>query len=276
MCIKDILQNPGVVERHEALHIIAFALSMTTEEVLSRWDTEIGHERALYIQQLLDERAHGKPLAYITQNKEFFSEPFFVDERVLIPRPETELLVEIAIDIINTKPKPVSVVDVGTGSGAIGIVIARHTSQKVFCVDISWSALCVAQKNAIAHNLTHAIECICMDTLEGFKQTRYFDVIVANLPYISSNELKNLMKDVKDFEPLIALNGGVDGVEAYRNLCHLLPHHLKKDGYVICEVGGSQHRQRVQTLFEATGLNVRTQQDLAGIDRVLIGTWTNS
>ncbi|HBE44599.1 MAG TPA: peptide chain release factor N(5)-glutamine methyltransferase [Deltaproteobacteria bacterium] len=276
MRIKDIVQHSNAIPRQEALSIIAFALSMTKEETISCWERELARDQTLYIQKLLNERAHGKPFSYITKNKEFFSEQFFVDERVLIPRPETELLVEITIDIINKKADPLYIVDVGTGSGAIGIAIAKKTSHRVFCVDVSWDALCVAKKNAMTHSVTGHTQFVCMDVLEGFKKGKCLDVIVANLPYISSDEWASLMVDVKDFEPSVALQGGVDGIEVYRRLCYLLPYHLKENGYIICEVGGKTHEKKVRELFEATGLTVQTRKDLAGIERALIGTWINS
>ncbi len=244
---------------------------MRKEEILMNVEREIENEQLAHIKNLVKDRMRGKPLSYITKSKEFFSEPFFVDERVLIPRPETELLVEEALQILTKKPHISHILDMGTGSGAIGIAISKRTGTHIVCVDISMEALSVARKNAFLLQASGSIHFVCSDLFRGIKRGRKFDMVLANLPYVSHEEWDGVMVEVRDFEPKIALYGGVGGTEVYERFAREIPHYLEKDGYVICEVGGDTQGKKIKGMLETIGLTVVVKKDLSDRVRMLTG-----
>lgn len=258
----------------DILPILSFALSMKKEKILISLDKELGADEAGYVEAIIRERERGKPFAYITGEKEFFSHPFFVDKRVLIPRPETELLVEEALAILRKREDIRSVMDAGTGSGIIGNTIARLASRNVLCVDISMDALAVAQKNGLASGVPERLDFLCSDLMTGIKGGRKFDMILANLPYVAEHEWEGLAADVREYEPGSALLGGADGLDIYRRFVRLLPDHLNKPGYVLVEIGPGQGKKMVD-MFESCGLEAVLKKDLAQRERVVIGSWTN-
>jgi release factor glutamine methyltransferase len=272
--IRDIMSKAGATKRTDILPILSFALSMKKEKVLINLDKEIGEDDARFVEAIMGEREKGKPLAYITGEKEFFSRSFFVDGRVLIPRPETELLVEEALAILERREDIRSVMDVGTGSGVIGNTIARLSLRRVLCVDISRDALAVAQKNSLAPEVSERLTFLCSDLMTGIKRGRKFDMIVANLPYVAGDEWDDVMRGVKDYEPELALLGGPDGLDIYRRFVRLLPDHLSEHGCVLVEIGDGQGKEMVN-MFESRGLRAVLKKDLAQKERVVIGSWTN-
>lgn len=276
MRIRDIFSTTRDIPPLDAINIFSYALGLTKEAVLVNFDREVKEQEALYIDGLIRDRKSGKPLAYIVKSKEFFSEPFLVDERVLMPRPETELLVEEALKIIESKPKPVKIVDMGTGSGAIGVILAKKAFCEVTCTDISPEALSVAKHNARALGAHNSTSFICSNLFGGIKEGKTFDVILANLPYVSRQEWDDLPVDVKGFEPRTALDGGEEGMEVYKEFAAELPRHLKESGHVLCEIGGNSQCRKMKNALESLGLTVNTKKDLSGNQRVIIGSWINS
>ncbi len=181
----------------------------------------------------------GEPLAYITGVRSFFCLDFLVDNRVLIPRPETELLVEQAISWLQEHPNQRVVADIGTGSGAIAISLAKRFSDlKVTAVDISSSALEVARNNACLHQVEKQVQFIQSDLLETIFGK--FDLILANLPYIPTPALDKL--EILKYEPLIALNGGFEGLDLLTKLINKLPVKLAQDGCAFLEIQYNQHQ----------------------------------
>ena len=275
MRVRELLRREKDMGRTDLVAIVAFVLGTTGERVYTDPDRELPEEALERIDQHLWERKQGKPLSYITRAREFFSEEFFVDERVLIPRPETELLVEEALRIMAERPGhnlSLRILDMGTGSGIIGITLARHGAEAVTCVDISFDALLVAQYNAARLGVQDRIGCTRSDLFAGIKMGARFDVIVANLPYVSTCEWEELMTDVK-YEPGCALLGGPLGTEVYERFVANLPDHLSEDGSVLCELGGTRQIEAVGDLMKKQGLHVHSRKDLAGKDRILIGSW---
>jgi len=274
--IRDILFQNGAVKRLDAINIIAFASHIGREEALANQHRELDGATAERAVRLIEERSRGKPLAYITQKKEFFSEELYVDERVLIPRPETELLVEEALGILGEGREKRQILDMGTGSGAIGVVVAKKTLREVLCVDISVEALSVARYNARRLNVLEKTRFLCSDLFDGLQKAAKFDVIMANLPYVAAEEWDGLMEDVKRFEPETALLGGKGGTEIYERFIDKLPGRLAGRGYVLCEVGGQKQAGLIGGGLRARGFSVVTRKDLSGIERVIIGKWTSS
>jgi len=272
--IREILEEQGGVDRLEALNILAHALSMRKEGIITSLEREVGEIAAERIHQLFAERKKGRPFAYIARCKEFYSETFYVDERVLIPRPETELLVEEALELLKTRPEIKSILDMGTGSGAIGIVLAKETHRNIVCADISMDALRVAHRNKEVLGVSGNVHLLCTDLFAALGNIR-FDMILANLPYVDPEEWDSLMTDVKDYEPRTALDGGLGGTAIYRRFVEGLPRHLEEKGYVLCEVGGREQANLIMDMFGDIGLNSITKKDLSGNERVLIGSWKN-
>lgn len=269
--IREILRHTQEIPTIDLMAIIGYVLSRSAERVLAGLEEEVGDEAAASIQACIEERKTGKPLAYITGVKEFFSEPFLVDDRVLVPRPETELLVEEALRLMVAHAAP-RVLDVGTGSGAIGIMLAKHGA-RVVCTDLSFGALLVARENAARLGVSERMAFVCADLLTSTREGSAFDLILANLPYVSLSEWEELMEDVKGFEPRGALVGGVLGVETYERFIASLRGHLSPSGHVLCEVGGDAQAGLVTELFEKQGLQSLAVLDLEGRKRVLKGTW---
>jgi release factor glutamine methyltransferase len=274
--IKDLMAKAGDIQGLDVINIISFALSMRKEGVLAGLDAELDEEKSARIDRLLNERRRGKPLAYITGEKEFFSHPFLVDERVLIPRPETELLVEEALSILEKSPPIRSIVDMGTGSGIIGATIARLSSRDVLCTDVSVGALNVAKENARRAGVEDRLTFLCSDLFDGVRKEEKFDMILANLPYVREDEWAGVMVDVKDFEPTRALLGGPDGLDIYRRLIQALPERLGPEGYVLLEIGAPGQAEKVGELFKSCGIAAKMKKDLAHRERVVIGSWINS
>lgn len=275
MRIRDIFVKEKDVTMLDLVNIIAHALSIRKEEVFAGYEREVCRKEASRIERLLKSRREGTPLAYILKEKEFFSETFFVDERVLVPRPETEALVEEALKIIRTRKDPLLLLDMGTGPGTIGLTIAKKTRHDVICVDISPDALCVAKKNALLLDVSDRTSLICSDLFSAIQKSVKFDLILANLPYIPSEEWNALTCDVRNFEPEIALNGGEGGVEIYRRFIDVLPHYLKRNGHVLCEIGSATQAVNIQKALGYSGLEAEIKLDLSGKERVIIGSWIN-
>ena len=211
--------------------------------------------------------ANGYPLQYITNYQEFMKLNFFVDESVLIPRHDTEILVEEVLNILKHREK-FKVLDLCTGSGAIGISIAKyHPKAKVTLLDISKKALEIARKNAISNEVD--VKIIESDLFEKINQDK-FDVIVSNPPYIETEVIKTLDKQVR-CEPILALDGGKDGLDIYRQIIKEAHKYLNNNGVLALEIGYNQ-REKVIKLLEEEKVynNIYSKQDLAGNDRIIV------
>jgi len=227
-------------------------------------------------ERLIQRRISGEPLQYILEHQEFWSIDLKVDPRVLIPRPETELLVEQSLRILSESPfkrKPF-ILEIGTGSGAIAIAMAKER-KNVFLVatDLSREAILLAKENARSAGVQSQIEFVSGDLFEPFcvsKKQGLFDLILSNPPYLHRHEIQTLAKEVKDYEPMIALDGGEDGLEFYRRIISRVPFYLRPGGWLLLEVGQGQN-PRVTELMEETGyfFHPESVPDLAGIERVV-------
>jgi len=223
---------------------------------------------------LVKRRARGEPVAYLVGYKEFFSLNFAVDASVLIPRPDTETLADQAIRFLKTRgaasPK---VLDLGTGSGCLAIVIAKLLPQsQVVAIDRSAAALAVARANAQKHGVDSRVEFREGDLFQPLKSEDRFDLIVSNPPYIPSGDVQTLDADVKNHEPLAALDGGSDGLDFYRRIWPEAAAHLQEKASVMVEVGFDQAEQVAAIATKAGFSQVKIVPDAARIPRVVIGT----
>lgn len=202
---------------------------------------------------LLKRRAKGEPVAYITGKKEFWSLELEVSPDVLIPRPETEILVEHAISILKEVERPF-ILDIGTGSGAIAIALAKEIKDAfIWATDISEGALKIAGKNAKRHNVEDRIYFLKGDLFNAIKdKNRKFHLIISNPPYVSEREYEELPKEIRDWEPKIALFGGEDGLSIIRRLVRDSLPFLYQGGYLLIEIS-PQQVNKVKRIIEETG-----------------------
>ncbi len=276
MYIRQILQHERNLPKIDLITILAHVLAVPTERIFSEPEAALDERELHRARALIAERQKGKPLAYLTNRREFFSEAFYVDERVLIPRPETELLVEEALAVIRSSSTPVAALDMGTGSGIIGILLAKGAAGSVVCSDISPSALCVARRNASELGVEDKIRFVASDLFAGIKEREAFDLVCANLPYVAADEWDDLMVDVRCYEPKGALWGGPDGTELYERCIVALQHHLRPGATVLFEIGGRDQAARINAIMTRAGFTVAIRNDLAGRERVIRATWTSS
>lgn len=248
--------------RLDAEVLLAFATRRARSAVIAFPERALDPADANLFSALLERRARGEPLAYLTEEREFFSLPLAVSPDVLIPRAETELLVELALAVVASAARP-AVLDIGTGSGAIALAIKRARSDAlVTATDRSGAALGVARYNAAQLALdvrfveSHWLEKLAAET---------FDVIVCNPPYVRSADLKGALA----FEPRLALDGGDDGLDAYRVLFATAPDHLNPGGTLLVEHGADQRAELVALAEENGWRVVAAHDDLAGRPRVL-------
>ena len=234
-----------------------------------QFENTVTPENLIILRGLIKRRVNREPTQYVISSSEFYGRKFFVNEDVLIPRPETEKLIDVSIDILSKKENPI-ILDVGTGSGCIGVTIALEIPfSSVIAIDISNSALSIAKKNADTYGLKN-IQFINLDILsQDINHTA--DMLISNPPYISQEEIPDLMIDVKNFEPMVALTDNSDGLEFYRKFSNIIPQVVKKNGVTILEVGRGGHPERVKEIFSKAGYdNIESVRDLNKDTRVLV------
>src|SRR5262245_7869240 len=235
----------------EVLH--SHGLGLTREELIVTGDSTVSAEQAKRCAALLARRLQREPVAYIVGRQEFWSLEFQVTPDVLIPRPDTESLVEVALRLAAASPPAQSlrVLDVGTGSGAIAIALAKELPlAENYASDIDPSALTIAHRNAVLNGVACRINFFCGDLFEGLGNKR-FDLIVCNPPYIRSAEIDTLKPEVSRWEPRSALDGGVDGLDYYRRIAFEAGRFLTTDGAVVLEIGASTGEKVLSILARA-------------------------
>lgn len=260
------LPNP----RLEADLMLAHVLEMPRVKIYSEWDRPLNQTEVQSYRDILRQRVQGIPLAYLTGMKSFLSWDFKVTPAVLIPRPDTEVLIEAVVSALKNKGS-VTGADIGTGSGIIAIALAKLLPESHwYAVDLSKAALAVARFNAETLGVLSQIEFCQGDLVEPLaKRDLQLDVIVSNPPYIPSAELTTLQTEVQN-EPQLALDGGPDGLAVYRRLLPAALILLKAEGMVAVEHGHDQ-RLAIAAIMSELGLAVDSYQDLAGIDRITVG-----
>ena len=220
----------------------------------------------------LERRLRGEPVQYITGTQEFWSLSLTVTPDVLIPRPETELLVEALLDFAReTGPEQIRLMDVGTGSGAIAVAAARELPKAVVVAgDLSLAALEVARDNARRHQVSERILFLCTDLFSGLGRT-LFDAVVTNPPYVKSSDFALLPREIREYEPRHALDGGEDGLQTIRAIIHQGPDFLRSGGILALEMGAGQ-AEAVGDLVSRTNRyrSQRILKDYSSIDRVLV------
>ena len=266
--INNLKQNNIENSTLKAKILLANILNVKKEYLLIHSEEEVKQEDKIKYENCIKELIKGKPLQYITNKQEFMGLNFYVDENVLIPQPDTEILVEKAIEIAETTQKN-KILDMCTGSGCIAISLAKNINNvQITAVDISNSALNVANKNAINNNVENKIKFINSDMFNNIEEK--FDIIVSNPPYIETETINKLEIEVQN-EPHLALDGGIDGLKFYKIIANNAFEYLNENGYLLLEIGYNQQKSVTQ-LLQDTGKykNIETIKDLGGNYRVVI------
>ena len=237
------LRKAGVAEaRREAGSLLGYLLERDRTFIISHAEDAITPDDDEAFVRLIEERAKGKPLQYITGNQEFFGLDFEVTPDVLIPRPETELLVEIALKLLPNLEASAFFCDVGTGSGCVAITLLyERQNARGVAIDISPAAIEVAKRNSAKHAVSDRLEFLISDGFaEVYGKEILFDVILSNPPYIPASDLEGLQREVRDYEPHLALEAGADGLSIIRRLLADVGVYLKPGGYFLFEIGFDQ------------------------------------
>ena len=251
---QNFLQKNGFSNsNHEIERLLCDLLNYNRSDLYIRSNEKVSNNQINQLSDWINQRINRKPLQYITGYTEFYGNKISVSPNVLIPRPETERVVDVALDCIKEFRKP-KILDVGTGSGCISIAIAKkRRDADILSIDISEEALSKAIYNAKLNNV-NSITFSKTDFLNEFPKEQ-FDLIISNPPYISKNEMETIMTDVKNFEPDIALTDNDDGLEFYRRFCDISNQLMNRKSFMILEVGLGQHPLKVHNIFSLAGFN---------------------
>ena len=220
-----------------------------------------------YFNSLLQKRLNYEPISKIIKKKNFWKYDFFVNSNVLDPRPETELIIEEVLRNIKDRKKQYKILDIGTGSGCLAICLAKElTNSKITAIDISKTAINVAKKNIKLKKLEHQIDLKLID-INKIKDR--YDIIVSNPPYLTECEYEKAQEEIKNFEPKVALVGGLDGLQIYRILSKKIDYIMTNNSYFVCEIGKGQ-LDSIKDIFQNTNLILKKiSKDLNKIDRTL-------
>ena len=272
---RDLLESNDIDDyAYESRLLLAHSLGISIEETFLI-NSEISQKKESNYRSMISRRALGEPSAYIIGYTEFFGEIFHVDSRVLIPRPETELLVDNIATYLNAESKErhplMRIIDVGTGSGCIAISLAKLFPQiKLLATDISIESLELAKSNAQNHAVADQVVFRNNDLLENLEGP--FDIIVSNPPYINSEAVAFTQREIREHDPWIALDGGISGTDILFRLIKQANDKLSENGYLVIEIGLGQEEAVLDYCNQIFPLNAKiaAKKDLAGIPRVLL------
>ena len=258
-----LLKQLSIVSSQLDIELLLLHLLEIDRNTLYRDNPLLTDDIVNKLKELTQRRENGEPLAYLVNNTEFWNLSLYVDQNVLVPRPETEILVQKVLEIFDKKK--IRVLDLGTGSGAIGLSLAKERANwEVVCSDLSYEALKVTSKNMIRNSLD--VSLVNSNWSSAFKN-QYFDVIVSNPPYIPTEDIKGLAPEVAKHEPIIALDGGTDGLDCYRDLIRLAAPRVR-DG-IIVEIGLGQEESVAQLMEDAGLIDIEHHTDLTDRIRVV-------
>ncbi len=259
--------------RLDAEVLLGWATGRSRIELIMEAKRELASEELAKFRDAVKRRRMREPVAYVRGPREFFGRTFRVDKRVLVPRPDTETLVEVALDRTRHVSMSMRALDLCTGSGCVGVTLARERPTSfVVATDLSPAAIDVARDNALRLG-TYNVACFVGDLFAAVDPRLRFDVITANPPYIPSAEISKLDADIRDFEPSLALDGGDDGLSIARRIVDEAPLHLEANGILAIEIGYDE-AERARAIFASRGFaDIETKRDYGKIERVISGRW---
>lgn len=276
MTIKQALEEAKIILKRNffedstiiAKELLSYVLKKDKSYLTINMDLSLTDEEYTKFTQYINQIINGKPLQYITQKQEFMKIDFFVNENVLIPQPDTEVLVETVLEICKKYDKQnLKILDLCTGSGAIAISLSKILDIKIFASDISQKALEIAKKNNIANNTK--VKFIESDLFKQINEEK-FDIIVSNPPYIKNKDIKTLSKQVQN-EPYIALAGGEDGIDFYRKIIDDSYKYIKKNGFLCLEIGYDQKEDLIKLIKQNENYKYENCiKDLSNNDRCIV------
>lgn len=247
--------------------VLAHALNLTRTQLLAKRDRPLTPDQLARVQRDLDRLVAGEPLAYVVGHVEFYDVDLLTDRRALIPRPETECLIERALKLVVDRPAPL-IADIGTGCGAIAVTLAKHLPRaKIIAVDLSSDAIDLARQNAQRVGVEARIEFRVGSLLQPIGET--LDLLTANLPYIEDKDWPYLARTIRGHEPKMAFVGGADGLDLVRQLLHAAPRVVREGSAILLEIG-AYHGEAVTEIAQQCfpGARIAIRPDYAGLDRV--------
>lgn len=269
----QLLRRAGVPEaRREAGSLLAHVVARERTFLITHADELLESDELKRFREAVARRAAGEPLQYITGQQEFFGLDFEVTPAVLIPRPETELLVEQALELLKKEGEPSFICDVGTGSGCIAVTLLHEQTQaRVLALDISPPALQVAARNAARHRVRERLSLLASDCFSALDASRArFSLIVSNPPYVTASAHEDLQREVREHEPRTALTPGADGLLIIKRLAADAPRFLNSGGHLLLEIGYDQHAAARQLFDTKVWQLLDIHKDLQGIPRTVV------
>ena len=271
---KFLQQKGSESPRLDSEVLLAHALGCKRIDLYARHNEEAAEQARQRFRELVRQRVEGCPVAYLVGRKEFFSLEFTVNRAVLIPRPDSECVVDECLRLAKAIETP-TILDIGTGSGCLAVAVAKHhKTAQVTAVDISSEALAVASENARKHGVAERIRFLQGDLFAPISAGERFDFILSNPPYIPHDDIAKLVPGVRDYEPHKALDGGADGFAVFNRLIAEAPPHLKPGGYLLIEIGSPQEGPARERIARYEGYELaKTIHDGSGHPRVLMARW---
>lgn len=268
----QILRQAGISEaRRDAATLLAHLIGRDSTFLITHAERELASSDVARYRSFLERRAAGEPLQYIVGHQEFFNLDFTVTPDVLIPRPDTELLVETALDLLGATGEGQSICDVGTGTGCIAISILHERPRvRGVAIDISQPALKVAAGNAARHGVSERLQFVAADALSALEPSRArFTLIASNPPYVTEEAMPHLQREVREHEPRVALTPGGDGLGMIRRLLTDAPRFLSSGGHLLLEIGFDQHEAVHHMIDTQVWTLLDIHKDIQGIPRTV-------
>jgi len=254
--------------RKEIEWLLCSLLKCKRIDIYIRFEEPLTNSQLKILKEWIKRRLNHEPLQYITNNSNFYGRDFHVNHHVLIPRPETERLIDLSLTNLIHLNKP-KILEIGSGSGCISLTLGLEIkTAQILAIDICPKSIRVANKNKIKHSVSN-VTFNEMDIIKN-KPNGMFDLFISNPPYIKKTKVKSLMRDVKEYEPLIALTDYEDGYKFYKRFAEIIPNLMNNGGHVILEVGNEDHPKRVSSIFSSLGYLNSLEKDFNGDDRILV------
>ncbi len=267
---RQIIDKSGVSNSNlDSILLLAYALSVSKEKVIFNPELEINPQQEKTFFDLISRRANREPVAHLIGHKEFFGESFYVDRNVLSPRPDSETLIELVFNKIPDKNSPLKILEIGSGSGCLTItLLLAYKNAIATALDISKKALSITDQNATSLCVGDRLKLLSSDLFQNLEPEK-FDLIISNPPYIPSQDIPTLQEEVRLHEPLLALDGGLDGLDFYRRIALEARKFLKQNALIVLEIGFNQEKEVIK-IFDKNHFTLDcAKQDLSGITRIL-------